>query len=223
MNILGIVTRTHDFGLALLHAGIPTSVFEEERFNREKHTMRFPFGSRELLPQAASDLATGKIVGWFQDRSEMGPRALGNRSILADPRNPTMKDHINARVKQREPFRPFAPAVLLERMSEFFDIEQSDPFMTMAPRVRADKVHLIPAAVHVDGTARIQTIDRHINPLFYDLVEKFAELTGIPLVLNTSFNLKEPIVERPEEAIACYLNTDMDVLVLHDFYVTVRN
>jgi carbamoyltransferase len=133
---------------------------------------------RELLVQAASDLATGKIVGWFQDRSEMGPRALGNRSILADPRNPTMKDHINARVKQREPFRPFAPAVLLERMSELFDIEQSDPFMTMAPRVRADKVHLIPAAVHADGTARIQTIDRHINPLFHDLVEKFAELTG---------------------------------------------
>jgi carbamoyltransferase len=174
---------------------------------------------RELLTQVASDLAAGKIIGWFQGRSEMGPRALGNRSILADARNPAMKDHINARVKQREPFRPFAPAVLVERMSEFFEIEQSDPFMTMAPKVRVDKAHLIPAAVHIDGTARIQTIDRQINPRFYDLVKEFDELTGIPLILNTSFNRKEPIVERPEEAIACYLNTDMDALVLHEFYV----
>ena len=134
-----------------------------------------------------------------------------------------MKDHINGRVKHREPFRPFAPAVLVERTSEFFEIDQSDPFMTMAPKVRADKAHLIPAAVHLDGTARIQTIDRQTNPLFYGLVKEFAELTGIPLILNTSFNLKEPIVERPEEAIACYLHTDMDVLVLGDFYINDRN
>ena len=118
----------------------------------------------ELMTQVADDLAAGKIVGWFQGRSEIGPRALGNRSILADARDATMKSEINARVKHREPFRPFAPAVLEERAAEFFEIDQSDPFMTMAPRVKIDKAHLIPAAVHVDGTARIQTVNRRIEP-----------------------------------------------------------
>jgi carbamoyltransferase len=179
-------------------------------------------GEHELMTQVARDLATGKIVGWFQGRSEIGPRALGNRSILADARDATMKSQINARVKHREPFRPFAPAVLEERAAEFFEIDQSDPFMTMAPRVRIDKAHLIPAAVHVDGTARIQTVNRASNPRFYGVIEEFAELTGIPLILNTSFNRQEPIVERPEEAISCYLRTHMDVLVLGDFYVTDR-
>jgi carbamoyltransferase len=174
---------------------------------------------RELLAQVAHDLTRGKIVGWFQGRFEMGPRSLGNRSILADARNGTMKDQLNAKVKHRESFRPFAPAVLIERVSEFFEIDQGDPFMTMAPRVRADKVHLIPAAVHIDGTARIQTVDRAANPRFYGLIEEFAKLTKIPLILNTSFNRQEPIVARPEEAISCYLRTDMDVLVLGDFYI----
>jgi carbamoyltransferase len=174
---------------------------------------------REVLAQVAHDLAGGKIIGWFQGRFEMGPRALGNRSILADPRNGAMKDQLNAKVKRREPFRPFAPAVLVERVSEFFEIDQSDPFMTIAPRVRADKVHLIPAALHVDGTARIQTVDQATNPRFYGLIEEFAKLTKIPLILNTSFNRQEPIVARPEEAISCYLRTDMDVLVLGDFYI----
>jgi carbamoyltransferase len=178
---------------------------------------------RELLAQVAHDLAGGKIVGWVQGRFEMGPRALGNRSILADARNGAMKDQLNTRVKHREPFRPFAPAVLIERVSEFFEIDQSDPFMTIAPKVRADKIHLIPAAVHVDGTARIQTVDRAANPRFYGVIEAFAKLTNIPLVLNTSFNRREPIVARPEEAISCYLQTDMDVLVLGDFYITDRN
>jgi len=133
-----------------------------------------------------------------------------------------MKARINERVKHREPFRPFAPAVLEERVAEFFEIEQSDPFMTMAPRVKTDKAHLIPAAIHVDGTARIQTVNRASNPRFYALIKAFGELTGIPLVLNTSFNRQEPIVERPAQAISCYLRTRMDVLVLGDFYVTDR-
>ena len=176
----------------------------------------------DLLARVAADLAAGKIVGWFQGRSEIGPRALGNRSILADARDAKMKDLINARVKHREPFRPFGPAVLEERAAEFFEIEQRDPFMTMAPRVRTDKAHMIPAAVHVDGTARIQTVDRASNPRFYGLIKEFAELTGIPVILNTSFNRQEPIVARPSEAISCYLRTQMDVLVLGDFYVTDR-
>jgi len=172
----------------------------------------------EIIEQVAHDLAAGKIVGWFQGRSELGPRALGHRSILADPRDVAMKDRLNSRVKQRAWFRPFAPAILEERMTEFFEIEQFDPFMTMAPKVRAGKEGLILAAVHFDGTARLQTVSRSTNPLLYAVIEKFAELTNVPVVLNTSFNLREPIVETPEDAISCYLRTQMDVLVVGDFY-----
>jgi len=176
----------------------------------------------QLLRRVAQDLADGRIVGWFQGRFEMGPRALGNRSILADPRRPDMKDVLNAKVKKREAFRPFAPAVLLERASEYFEVAQPDPFMTLAPRVRADKRNVIPAAVHVDGTGRIQTVERAANARYYGLIEEFGRLTGVPVLLNTSFNRREPIVASPEEAIACYLRTGMDVLVLGDFYTTDR-
>jgi carbamoyltransferase len=210
-------TLTHPFyGLAYSNAEI-THALQQAGLAYQR------MSERELLAQVARDLAGGKIVGWLQGRFEMGPRALGNRSILADARRAAMKDQLNARVKHREPFRPFAPAVLIERVSEFFEIDQSDPFMTIAPRVRADKVHLIPAAVHVDGTARIQTVDRAANPRFYGVIEEFAKLTNIPLILNTSLNRQEPIVARPEEAISCYLRTEMDVLVLGDFYITDRN
>ncbi len=176
----------------------------------------------ELLDRVARDLAAGKIIGWFQGRSEMGPRALGNRSILADPRRAETKDLINARVKHREPFRPFAPAVLVERASEFFHIDQPDPFMTLAPRVRADKAHLIPAAVHVDGTGRIQTVERTANPRYYGVIEAFGKLTGVPVLLNTSFNRQEPIVEHPRHAVSCYLRTGLDVLVMGNYYTTDR-
>ena len=176
----------------------------------------------QLLPHVAQDLADGKIVGWFQGRFEMGPRALGNRSILADPRRPDMRDVLNAKVKRRESFRPFAPAVLVERAHEFFEIDQPDPFMTLAPRVRADNRDRIPSAVHIDGTGRIQTVERSSNPRYYGLIEEFGRLTGVPILLNTSFNRTEPIVASPEDAIACYLKSGMDVLVLGDFYTTDR-
>lgn len=179
-------------------------------------------GEAQLLARVAKDLADGKIIGWFQGRFEMGPRALGNRSILADPRRPEMKDLLNAKVKKRESFRPFAPAVLIERAHEFFEIDQPDPFMTLAPRVRADKRDRIPAAVHIDGTGRIQTVERSSNPRYYGLIEEFGRLTGVPVLLNTSFNRHEPIVASPKEAIDCYLRTGMDVLVLGDFYTTDR-
>ncbi len=177
----------------------------------------------ELFKQTARDLSEQKIVGWFQDRAEIGPRALGNRSILSDARSLKMKDLINARVKHREAFRPFAPAVLVEHVSEYFELEQPDPFMTMAPKVRADKVDLIPAAVHVDGTGRLQTVDRENNPRYYAVIEEYAKITGIPVVLNTSFNRQEPVVNGPQDAISCYLRTDMDVLVLGNYYVTEKN
>ncbi|MEQ1713589.1 MAG: carbamoyltransferase C-terminal domain-containing protein, partial [Hyphomicrobium sp.] len=176
-----------------------------------------------LMPRVAADLAAGKIVGWFQGRFEMGPRALGNRSILADPRNAAMRDVINAKIKQRENFRPFAPAVLIEHAAEYFFIDQPDPFMTIAPCIRPEKAHLIPAAVHADGTGRIQTVERAANPRYYGIIEAFGKLTGVPVLLNTSFNRQEPIVATPAEAISCYLRTGMDVLVLGDFYIADRN
>lgn len=176
----------------------------------------------ELFDRTAAELATHKIVGWFQGRFEIGPRALGNRSILADPRDVSIKAILNDKIKHREPFRPFAPAVLSERAKEYFEIDQPDPFMTMAPRVRQHQREKIAAAVHVDGTARIQTVDREDNPRFHRLIETFGERTGVPVLLNTSFNRQEPIVGSPADAISCYLRTNMDVLILNNFYVDER-
>lgn len=175
-----------------------------------------------LIDRVAKDLAEGRIVGWLQGRYEIGPRALGNRSILASPVSPGVRDVINTRVKFREPFRPFAPSVLLERASEYFDIDQPDPYMTFAPRVRPGVAERIPAAVHVNGTARIQTVTKSTNARYHALIERFADLTGIPILLNTSFNKQEPIVARPEEAISCFLRTGMDVLALGNYYTTHR-
>ena len=176
----------------------------------------------ELLRHVARDLAENRIVGWFQGQFELGPRALGNRSILASPLRREICDLINVRIKHREPFRPFAPAVLAEHAADYFEISQADPFMTLAPRIRAGKVNVIPAAVHVDGTGRIQTVDRRSNPRFYGVIEEFMKLTGVPVVLNTSFNRQEPIVARPAEAVSCFLRTEMDTLVLGSFYTRDR-
>ena len=176
----------------------------------------------ELLSRVARDLADERIVGWFQGRFEMGPRALGNRSILASPLRREMRDLINARVKYREPFRPFAPAVLAEYAGAYFEVTQPDPYMTLAPRVQPDKVDVIPAAVHVDGTGRLQTVERSANPRYYGVIEEFMKITGVPVVLNTSFNKQEPIVARPEEAISCFLRTEIDTLVLGNFYTRDR-
>lgn len=180
-------------------------------------------GDGELYDRIARDLAEQKIVGWFQGRFEIGPRALGNRSILADPRHSQIKEILNAKIKDREPFRPFAPAVLAERAGEFFEIDQPDPFMTMAPRVRKDRVDTIAAAVHVDGTARIQTVDYESNPRFHSMISAFERLTGVPVLLNTSFNRQEPVVATPSDAISCYLRTRMDVLALNNFYISDRS
>jgi carbamoyltransferase len=175
-----------------------------------------------LIDRVADELAAGKVVGWYQGRFEMGPRALGNRSILADPRRAEMRDILNAKIKARENFRPFAPAVTIERAAEFFEITQPDPFMTLAPRVRPEKRADIAAAVHVDGTGRIQTVERSANPRYWDLITAFGARTGVPVLLNTSFNRKEPIVSSPAEAVACFLESGMDVLVLGNYFVAVN-
>jgi len=165
--------------------------------------------------EAAELLSQSKIVGWFQGRSEVGPRALGARSILADPRRAEMKDIVNAEVKHRESFRPFAPSVLDERGPEYFEGYYPNPFMLLVLPIRREKREIIPAVTHVDGTGRLQSVMRHSNGLYYRLIEAFERRTGVPVVLNTSFNLRgEPIVHRPEEALADYLDTGMDALVL---------
>jgi carbamoyltransferase len=174
----------------------------------------------ELLKRTAASIADGKIVGWFQGRAEWGPRALGNRSIVADPRRPEMKETLNRRIKHREIFRPFAPSILAEATSEYFEKSHPSPFMTLAYSVRQEKRDKIPAPTHVDGTGRLQTVTREANPRYHALISAFRGLTGVPVVLNTSFNDNEPIVCRPEEALDCFLRTQMDALVLGEFLIT---
>ncbi|MCS7312471.1 MAG: carbamoyltransferase [Acidobacteria bacterium] len=173
----------------------------------------------ELVRKTAQRIAEGKVVGWFQGRMEWGPRALGNRSIVVDPRRPEMKDVLNRRVKHREPFRPFAPSILEECTGEYFQQSYPSPFMLMAYRVRPEKRGVIPAPTHVDGTGRLQTVSRPVNPLYWRLIDEFGKLTGVPVLLNTSFNENEPIVCTPEEALDCFLRTHMDVLAIGRFLI----
>ncbi len=173
----------------------------------------------ELVSKTAKALADGKIVGWFQGRMEWGPRALGNRSILADPRNAAIKDVLNAKIKRRESFRPFAPSILREEVAEWFETDDDVPFMTKVFQIRTKYRDMIPAVIHVDGTGRLQTVHKETNPRYYRLIEHFRDLTGVPLVLNTSFNESEPVVCYPEEALDCFLRTEMDILVLANFFL----
>jgi carbamoyltransferase len=168
----------------------------------------------ELCRRTAASIANGKVVGWFQGRMEWGPRALGNRSILCDPRRADMKAILNAKIKRRESFRPFAPSVLEEAVTEWFEEDDDVPFMMQVFQIRDTKRPLIPAVIHVDGSGRLQTVHRRTNPIYYQLIEAFRNLTGVPMVLNTSFNENEPVVCEPREALDCFLRTNMDVLVL---------
>lgn len=173
--------------------------------------------SSNVCLDTAKLLHQGKIVAWFQGRMEFGPRALGNRSILADPTKPWMKDHINAQVKHREAFRPFAPSVTEEDVSRYFDYQGSSPFMLMVCDVLEEKRNTLPAITHVDGTARLQTVSRESNPRYYDLIREFEALSGVPVLLNTSFNIMgQPIIESPEDAVKCMYSTGIDVLVMED-------
>ncbi len=177
--------------------------------------------SDNVCRDTARLLADQRVIGWFQDRSEFGPRALGNRSLLADPRKPEMKDILNSRVKHRQAFRPFAPIVLAERMKDVFEGDEDSPFMLIAKPVRPEWRDRIPAIVHVDGTARVQTVREATNPMLYRLLKEFEALTGVPVLINTSFNIKgEPIVETPGDAVSCFLTTGIDHLVMHDMMVS---
>lgn len=175
----------------------------------------------EIYPYIAKEIANGAIVGWFQGRSESGNRALGNRSILADPRNPNIKDTINSKVKLREDFRPFAPSVLVEDYQEYFDTNQPSPYMSRIMPVKEDKRSVIPGVTHVDGTARIQTVEKSFNEKYWNLINAFKQETGVPMLLNTSFNCQEPIVETPEDALKTFKRPEvgLDILVIEDYVV----
>lgn len=173
----------------------------------------------ELVSETAEAISRGLVIGWFQGRMEWGPRALGNRSILADPRRSDMKDILNLKIKRRESFRPFAPSILREHVEAWFETEDEVPFMMQVYQIRPERRESIPAVTHVDGSGRLQTVHRHTNTRYWKLIERFRELTGVPIVLNTSFNENEPVVCRPEEALDCFLRTQMDVLVVGDWIV----
>lgn len=204
--------RMHNF-----YAG---SRFSPEEVKEVVDASGLPFSKPEdIYALVAERLEQGRIVGWFQGAAEFGPRALGNRSILCRPYPDAMKDHINARVKFREEFRPFAPAVMAEHAQEYFGLDQESPHMLMAVQVRPDKRDVIPAVVHVDGSCRAQTVKPENNRRFYELIKAFKQRTGVPVVLNTSFNVKgQPIVNTPQQAIDSFLSTNIDCLVVGDFF-----
>lgn len=172
-----------------------------------------------LCKRTAKAVAAGLVVGWFQGRMEWGPRALGNRSILGDPRRGDMKEILNLKIKRRESFRPFAPSILRESVPEWFETDDDVPFMMQVYPIREEKRAQIPAVTHVDGSGRLQTVTRETNVRYYNLIDAFREITGVPMVLNTSFNENEPVVCKPEEALDCFLRTKMDVLVLGNWYI----
>ena len=171
----------------------------------------------DLLKKTAKLISEGKIVGFFNGRMEWGPRALGNRSILADPRNPNIREILNLKIKRREEFRPFAPSVLDEYSSDWFEVKDNVPFMSKVYQIKENKSKLIPAVTHIDGSGRLQTVTKDLNSNYYDLISFFHYITNIPMLLNTSFNENEPIVCNPKEAIDCFLRTRMDILVLGNF------
>ena len=173
----------------------------------------------DLVTQTADLLLDGKVVGWFQGDMEFGARALGNRTLLADPRRTDMRDIINLRIKFREKFRPFAPSILEEHVGEWFEIDEPTPYMEKVFPIRMEKRELIPAVTHVDGSGRLQTVSARTNPLYHKLITAFYDRTGVPIVLNTSLNENEPIVRTPSEAISCFLRTDMDAIVIGNLLI----
>ena len=186
---------------------------------RERCEVRHVENDEALCQMTAAAIARGRVIGWFQGRMEWGPRALGNRSILADPRRPEMRDILNAKIKRREMFRPFAPSIIEEAVGDYFAQSYPSPFMLMAYDVRPEKRSVIPATTHVDGTGRLQTVSRAQNALYHKLISEFGRQTGVPVLLNTSFNENEPVVCGPEEALDCFLRTKMDLLVIGRYVI----
>jgi carbamoyltransferase len=212
-----ILGQPRSFQMRHVYYGPEYNDREIERALVEKGTVYHRLDRTSLIDRTAREIADGKIVGWFQGRMEFGPRALGARSILADPRRAEMKDTLNRRIKYREPFRPFCPSILAERTGDYFETDYPSPFMVMAYKIKPSRRAEIPAVTHGDGTGRLQTVEKDVNPLYWQLIHRFDELTGVPVLLNTSFNENEPIVNTPEQALECFLRTQMDTLAIGSF------
>jgi carbamoyltransferase len=207
------------WGTAYPDVDVASLVPQDENTEWSYHSREFT-SEEELCRATAKLIANGNVVGWFQGRMEWGARALGNRSILADPRRADMRDLINLKIKFREKFRPFAPSILEESLDEYFVDARADPFMQQVYPVRTDKQKCLPAITHVDGSGRLQTVNRRLNPRYHKLISEFAKLTGVPVLLNTSFNENEPIVDTPEQALDCFLRTRMDAIVVGNTVVS---
>ena len=214
-----ILGNPRTFAMNHVFLGPEFSDEQIEAMLKSKNVSYRKFDRHELLRETAQLIANQKVVGWFQGRMEFGPRALGNRSIIADARNPKNQSVVNLKIKFRESFRPFAPTILEDRTEEYFEFDRPSPYMLFVANVRTDK-RTIPAVTHVDGSARLQTISRQQNPLYYDLVAEFDRQTGCPVIINTSFNVRgEPIVCTPEDAWRCFMRTEMDCLVMGSFII----
>jgi len=205
-----------------VYVGPQHSELEIKSFLDSKNISYKQYDQSELLPKTAKLISEKKIVGWYQGRMEWGPRALGNRSILADPREAKMKDILNEKIKHRESFRPFAPSILEEYVSDYFDLDIPSPYMLLVAKVK--KPEIIPAVTHVDGTGRLQSVSKNSNSLYYDLIKEFHKITNVPVIINTSMNVMgEPIVDTPEQAYNMLLKTDMDYLVMGNCIIARRN
>ena len=189
---------------------------EIESYLQSRNIVYKRYADEELYEKVASRLADAGVIGWFNGRAEFGPRALGARSIIADPRRKDAKDLLNAKIKRRESFRPFAPSILKEYVTEYFEVNDEVPFMEKVFPIRKEKQESIPAVTHADGTGRLQTVDKQVTPRYYALIEAFRKRTGVPILLNTSFNENEPIVNSPKDALECFLRTNMDMLVMEN-------
>lgn len=214
-----ILGQPRSFVLDHAYTGPQYTNEEIEMVLKENSLSYATLSEEELVNRTADIVADGNVVGWFQGRLEWGPRALGNRSIIADPRRDDMKDILNARIKHREKFRPFAPSIMMDHVGEYFDQTYPDPFMIKVYNVLPEKHKEIPAVTHVDGTGRLQTVDKTNSPLYWSLINAFREKTGVPVVLNTSFNENEPIVCTPSEAVDCFMRTKMDALAVGNYLV----
>jgi len=192
---------------------------QANNLKKEKCIVKYIKGNNELFKNTAKAISEGLVIGWFQGRMEWGPRALGNRSILGDPRRKDMKDILNNKIKRRESFRPFAPSILRNKVVEWFEEDGDVPFMMQVFQIKENMRKKIPAVTHVDGSGRLQTVDNETNPSYYQLISEFENITGVPMLLNTSFNENEPVVCSPDEALNTFLRTKMDVLVLGNWYV----
>jgi len=193
------------------------SLLKSQKINYEK------ISDEELFNRVSDRIIEGGVIGWFQGRAEFGPRALGGRSILADPRREDAKELLNLKIKKRESFRPFAPSILEDYVGEYFEIVDEVPFMEKVFPIKKEMQHKIPAVTHVDGSGRLQTVNKRTSPKYYALIDKFREKSGVPILLNTSFNENEPIVNTPEHALDCFLRTSMDMLVLENCIIDRRN